>query len=233
VSAREALASLPPRRREAYLREHSGLPGPRANLDLAQAAADVGDEPTFARWLAGPDEYLALCGAIGLGRLIAEGARDRWGRLRAAAEDRRWRVREGVAMGLQRVGDVDADALLDEIETWVDGSPLVRRAAVAGACEPRLLRRPAIARRALGLVETVTASLLAEPDRRAEGVRVLRQALGYCWSVAIAAAPDEGLTAFARLEGLDDPDAAWIVRENRKKKRLLDVLNRQGFGTLA
>jgi hypothetical protein len=233
VSARDTLASLPAGRREAYLREHSGLPGPRANLDLAQAAAEVGDEPTFGRWLAGPDEYLALCGAIGLGRLIAEGTHRLWPRLRAAAEDGRWRVREGVAMGLQRVGDVDTDALLDEIGTWLDGPPLVRRAVVAGICEPRLLRRPAVGRRAVDLVETVTASLLAEPDRRAGDVRVLRQALGYCWSVAVAARPDEGLPAFERLESLDDPDAAWIVRENRKKKRLLHVLNGRGPGTLA
>lgn len=35
-------------------------------------------------------------------------------------------------------------------------------------------------------------------DRQAhDDVRVLRQALGYYWSVAVAAAPDEGL---ARLE---------------------------------
>jgi hypothetical protein len=233
VNAREALTALPKGRREAYLREHSGLPGPRANLELAQVAADVGDERTFRRWLAGPDEYLALCAAIGIGRLVAEGHDALWVRLREAAEDGRWRVREGVAMGLQRVGDVDADRMLDEIETWLDGPALVRRAAVAGICEPRLLRRPETARRALTIVETATASLLSESDRRAEDVRVLRQALGYCWSVAVAALPADGVAAFVRMENLDDPDIAWICRENRKKKRLLNVLNDGGGGTLA
>ena len=233
MSERDALASLPKGRREEYLREHSSLPGPRANLELAQAAADVRDERTFLRWLAGADEYLALCAAIGIGRLVAAGRDDLWARLRGAAEDGRWRVREGVAMGLQRVGDVDADRLLGEIETWLEGPPLVRRAAIAGICEPRLLRRPETARRALAIVETATASLLSESDRRAEDVRVLRQALGYCWSVAVAALPAEGVAAFVRMEDLDDPDIRWILRENRKKKRLLDVLNDRGPGTLA
>jgi hypothetical protein len=34
---------------EALIRRHSGLPGPRGNLELAQAAADDGDERLFRR----------------------------------------------------------------------------------------------------------------------------------------------------------------------------------------
>jgi hypothetical protein len=45
---------------EPYLREHSGLPGPRANLgELAQAVADLGELALFERFAAFPDEYLA------------------------------------------------------------------------------------------------------------------------------------------------------------------------------
>ena len=57
---------------EPYLRRHSGLPGPRANLELAQAVADLGDLPLFERFTGSDDEYLAVCGCIGLGRLVAE-----------------------------------------------------------------------------------------------------------------------------------------------------------------
>ncbi len=32
---------------EPYLHEHSGLPGPRANLELARAVADLGDLALF------------------------------------------------------------------------------------------------------------------------------------------------------------------------------------------
>jgi hypothetical protein len=218
------LGALPAAQWDTHLRKHSGLPGARANLELAEAAADVGDEPVFRRWLGSGDEYLPLCGAIGIGRLVAEGRDDLWRLLRDTADDQRWRVREGVAMGLQRVGDADVERLLDEVDTWVDGSPLRRRAAVAGVCEPRLLRNPAAAERAVALVGRVTETLLEEKDRRDTDVRTLRQALGYCWSVAVAADPVAGVRAFRRLEAIEDPDAQWIVRENRRKKRLATLL---------
>ena len=56
----------------AFLQRRSGLPGPRANLELAQAVADEGDATTFDTLLATDDEFLVLCGTIGLGRLLAE-----------------------------------------------------------------------------------------------------------------------------------------------------------------
>ncbi len=62
------------------------------------------------------------------------------------------------------------------------------------------------------------------PDRRAEAYRTLRQALGYCWSVAIAADPVDGLVAFGRWRNDADPDVGWIVRENLGKARLQKVL---------
>ena len=110
---------------EPYLLAESGLPGPRGNIELAQAVADEGDEPLFRRLLsfdaAGaptntPQEFLAFCGVIGLGRLLAEGRRDLLPALRRHANDPRWRMREGVAMALQRWGKVDMDGLLAEME---------------------------------------------------------------------------------------------------------------------
>jgi hypothetical protein len=55
-------------------------------------------------------------------------------------------------------------------------------------------------------------------------VRTLRQALGYAWSVAVAADPEPGLTAFTALRDDPDPDVAWVVRENLRKKRLQRLL---------
>jgi hypothetical protein len=72
----------------------------------------------------------------------------------------------------------------------------------------------------LKLVDEVTGTLLAEPDRRDPHVRVLRQTLGYCWSVAVAADPGAGVPLFGRLAEVDDADARWIVRENRANKRM-------------
>ena len=155
-----------------------------------------------------------MAGAVGLGRLVASGQRAHLARLRELASDPRWCVREAVAMALQRWGDDDFESMAAEAELWADGSPLEQRAAIAGVCEPRLLRARGPALRALELVERVTASLPRSRDR------VLRKTLGYCWSVAVAALPEDGLERFARLERSCDPDLQWVVRENLRRSRL-------------
>jgi Vesicle coat complex, various subunits len=224
---RAELNALTPAEWPDYLLERSGLPGPRANIELARAVADEGDRERFDRLIAGGEEYLVFCGVLGLGRLLAEGADDLVDRLRAHATDSRWRIREAVAMALQRLGDADPPRLLEIAAAWVaDPHPLVRRAAVASLCEPRLLRTPAAAAAAVEVCARATDALAALPreERRDPDVRVLRQALGYCWSVAVAADPGPGLPRFQALAGSADADIAWIVRENRKKARLAKLL---------
>ncbi len=210
----------------SYLREHSGLPGPRANLELVQAVADEGDAARLDALIDTDDEYLVMCGVVGLGRLLAEGA-EVVPRLRRHAMDSRWRVREAVAMALQRLGDADLPRLVDLASDWAnDDHPLVQRAAVAGICEPRLLKDPAVATRAVDICREVTDTLAARPAaaRKQPDVRTLRQALGYCWSVAVAADPATGLPAFRTLQDHPGPDIAWIARENAKKSRLAKLL---------
>lgn len=217
---------------EPFLRQESRLPGPRANLELAQAVAEEGDAACFERLLSydaaqaptnTPDEFLVVCGVLGLGRLLAEGQRDRLPRLRDLARDPRWRTREGVAMALQRLGDVDMAALLDTMESWATDTPLVQRAAAAALCEPRLLRDPAHATRVLAMLDTITASIVPQRDRRSEAFQALRKGLGYCWSVAVAALPAVGQPAMERWMTSDDPDIRWIMRENLTKARLARV----------
>lgn len=214
---------------EAFLLAESGLPGPRANLELLAAVADEGDTTRFLElldWTAerAPggtrEEFLAACGATGLGESIARGEEQWWPMLRGLASDPRWRVREGVAMALQRIGERDMSGLVRKVSQWVEGGPLERRAAAAGLCEPRLLETDEDAEAVLGVLDRIMESVEREADRRSEEVRVLRQALGYCWSVAIVASPDEGKKRFESWAGSSDADVRWIVRENLKKKRL-------------
>ena len=214
---------------EPFLLEHSGLPGPRGNLELAAAVADEADEGTLRRWAAlaptdapfgSAEEFLPVCGVIGLGRLLAEGDRSVLAELRRHASDPRWRIREAVAIALQRFGDADLPALLEEMHGWAAGTALERRAAVAALCEPRLLRRADDARAVLTLLDRVTGELPALADRRSDEFRTLRKTLGYGWSVAVVALPDEGKAAFQRVLGSDDPDVRWVARENLRKKRL-------------
>jgi hypothetical protein len=214
-----------------YLLRHSNLPGPRANLELVQAAADLGRPEQFARWAAlspaeAPPqtarEFLSVCGAVGLGRLLAEGDRSVLPTLRRLAGDSRWRVREGVAMALQRWGDADLPALVKEMAAWAEGTWLEQRAAAAALCEPRLLERPVITRRVLKLLDDLTRNVAraSAAERKRDDYRVLRQGLGYCWSVAVAALPAEGQAAMERWLVHADPDVRWVMRENLKKARL-------------
>jgi len=55
------------------------------------------------------------------------------------ANDPRWRVREGVAMALQRWGSENFDALAVKMTEWASGSLLERRTAGAALCEPALV----------------------------------------------------------------------------------------------
>jgi len=224
---REQLCQL--KQWEPFLLQESGLPGPRANLELVQAVADEGDEVLFRHWLSfGPDTaptnspyaFLVVCGVVGLGRLLAEGRMDLLGTVRGCASDPRWRVREGAAMALQRLGDRDMGALLQAMEDWSHGSLLEQRAAAAALCEPRLLRQLRHAERVLHTLDHITASLERVTDRRSEEFRVLRQGLGYCWSVAVVADPHNGKPMIEKWLTSTDADVRWIMKENLKKSRL-------------
>lgn len=114
-------------------------------------------------------------------------------------------------------------ALLDAMDAWVHGTRLEQRAAVAGICEPDLLHEPAHAARVLTILDTITASMVAALDRRSENYRVLRQTLGYAWSVAVVAWPEKGKVMMERWLTSQDPDIRWVMRQNLHKNRLLKM----------
>lgn len=214
---------------DPFLMAESGLPGPRGNLELAEAVALEARPEQLTDWLQlGPeqaptgtaDEFLAFCGVSGQGRLLAQGRREPLPILRSKSADPRWRVREAVAIALQDWGHADRQALLDEMQEWKAGNYFEQRAACAALCEPDLLDQEAFARQVLELLDAVTTGLTAADDRRSEGFRVLRQALGYCWSVATAAFPQAGKALMEKWQAHPDRDVHWIMLENLKKKRL-------------
>ena len=189
---------------------------------LAWAAIGAADAPYGTS-----REFLPVVGVAGMGRLLIEagadtGARDALlARLRAHATDPRWRVREAVAIGLQRWGAEHMPELLDVMEPWATGPDrLVQRAVVAALCEPALLRGQLTVARVVTILDGVTRSMVSAADRRSDPFRVLRQALGYGWSVAVAADAVPGWAVFDRWASSDDPDIAWIVRENLGKRRM-------------
>jgi len=214
---------------EALLLKESGLPGPRGNLELAQASLQELPPRTLNAYLKyspqraptnTPHEFLAFCGTLGLGIPAARGEERAWRRLRVLACDPRWRIREAVAMALQRVGRTDMGLLFARLQSWRSDSPLVRRAVAAGLCEPDLLRRKRDVARTLSILAALTGPFKRTAGRLDPERHVLRQALGYCWSVAIAAHPQAGKPAFERLLPPASPDVLWIVKENLSKNRL-------------
>jgi hypothetical protein len=208
------------KRWEPYLKKHSGLPGARANLELVQAVGDEADSDRLWRFSASADEFLALCGTAGLGKvaLMEPDTVMTW--LRELASDRRWRVREGVAIALQRIGRESMPHLLAEMQVWAGEGPLVQRAAAAGLCEPDLLGQSSNAVHVLAILDRITSSLAASTDRRNDEFKALRQTLGYCWSVAAAAAPDNAKPYFEKWMRSNDKDVAWVMKTNLAKARV-------------
>jgi hypothetical protein len=214
---------------EPFLLKNSGLPGPRGNIELGQAIADEGDRELFAHLISfdapiaptnDPREFLAFCGTVGFGRLLAEGDRSALEVLRRQASDSRWRIREAVAMALQRFGDADMDALLTAMRAWSKGNLLEQRAAVAALCEPRLLVERKHVAGVLRILDAVTKSLAKSKDRKSDQFLALKKGLAYCWSVAAAASPEDGKAMMEKWFASKDRDVIWIMKENLKKDRL-------------
>src|ERR1700674_1465703 len=208
---------------EPYLKKHSGLPGPRANLELVAAVAEEADPDRLWRMSASRDEFLALCGTAGLGRVALLEPETVMTWLRELAADPRWRVREGVAIALQRLGRESMPRLLAEMKVWTGDGPYVQRAVVAALCEPALLKTNEDTVEVLAILDRLTMSLAEMTDRRHDGVRALRQALGYGWSVAAAAAPQNARPYLEKWMRSTDKDIAWVMKSNLSKARMADV----------
>ena len=175
-------------------------------------------------WAARPEEVLA-CAAVAsygeVGAVRPDWWEDEARKLRRAAADPRWRVREMVAQALQRMLEADWDRTVTRLREWTgDADPLVVRAAAAGVAEPRLLSSPAPPARAsdAAAVQAQAIAAYRAADRATPSAQVLRQALGYTLSVAAAATGD--LSLLEEIEKSGDPDLVWIARQNRSKARL-------------
>jgi hypothetical protein len=229
-----------------YLLANSNLPSPRGNLELAQAFGDIvgerakqgaSPEPIWRLcedWteisaeeapVNDPRELLPFCGTVGLGAIGAACTAytgPALGDLCVLARDPRWRMREAVCFGLQRLIAAQSKLTLVALESWVAGGhPLEMRAAAAGVAEPVLLEDPATAKAALRLHQAILAQVLDMKDRKSEAFRGLRKGLGYTLSVVVCALPQEGFAYLAELAGSDDEDVRWILKQNLKKNRLI------------
>ena len=210
-----------------YLLQHSGLPGPRGNLALFYEFAENPDPQGVDECLAliaedtadSPEEFAGMCGVAGWALLHAGEHDAVLVHLRTYAHHASWRIREAVAMTLQELPFDSLAGRAAFAEELRDGSALVDRAIVAGLCEPKNLKDLEAMGQVYELLWQATLPL-AEATKLDEGQTALRKALGYGWSVAVVAAPDEGKLAFERLFDLPGKHPRWIIAENLKKNRL-------------
>jgi hypothetical protein len=212
-----------------FLMKNSGLPGPRGNLELAYAAADTGSQKQFEHFLSfdqakenTPEVFVLFCGVIGIGKLAASQP-DLFHRVREYASDSRWRIREAVPTGLQLTGDQDMDLLIREMKTWSKGNWYEKRATAATLAEPRLLKQAKHAKQALQILDKITTSMETDDKSKDESYKVLRQGMGYCWSVAVAALPEAGKPIMEKWLASQDKDIRWVMKENLKKNRLVKM----------
>lgn len=211
-----------------FLMKNSGLPGPRGNLELAHAVAEEGRKQQFEHFLSfqaeenTPEVFLVFCGVVGMGKMAVSEPK-LFDRLRGYASDPRWRIREAVATGLQLAGDQDMDLVLKEMQKWSKGNWYEKRAAAATLAEPRLLKQPKHARNTLQILNQITNSMEKANGAKDQSFKILRQGMGYCWSVAIAALPEAGKPMMEKWLSSSDQDIRWIMKENFKKNRLIKL----------
>jgi hypothetical protein len=229
--------------------ERSGLPGARLNLWLVAAfAAEVGRQvgqpgeeveqidalaALLDGWAALPPEQapgdgpavILPCAAVAAYGRVGAARPDWWddeiAKLRRAAGDSRWRVREVVAQAVQTLLAADWDRTVAELRAWAaDPDPWwcgpPPRAWPNPRCwrpPPRQARRPTSSGGRVDALRRIPAA-----DRRHEPVRGLRTALGFTVSVATAATGDFDLLDEMASSG--DADLRWAARHNAKKARL-------------
>jgi hypothetical protein len=215
-----------------YLKDNSNLPGKRGNLELLQAVVELGDESFFNKCLTynetiaptnTPGEFVACCGTTGIGKIIANGKEKYFDILKRQSSDSRWRIRESVAFALQIIGGKNFRRLIIEMKKWKNDNLFVRRAIVAGLCEPALLQVKENAEEVLDLLYEITTDIYNIIERKDDSLRVLKKGLGYGLSVAIVANPEKGKQIFEKLSKYKDKDILWILKENLKKNRLIKM----------
>lgn len=213
-----------------YLKANSNLPGPRANLELLYGFAAESDDKTVDACLKcilpdtanSPEEFVGMCGILGYAVRHRESNKETIDFLRKYASHASWRIREAVAMGIQEISAGGVAETLANLGPMIDGNFLEQRAVVAGLCEPKLLRDKEAHGKILGIMERITKQF-DHGDRLTNEEDSLRKALGYGWSVIVAAASGDGKKTFEKLFDLPGKHVKWIIRENLKKNRLIKM----------
>lgn len=229
---------------EEYLTANSNLPGPRGNLTLAFKFADCFEKETIGkdlldlliRWVNitaeeapanNPREYLPFCGILALGAHYCYADEEikslTINQFKTAMNERRWRTREGAAMGFQRIAEKDFAPIKKYFSMWYPSSNyLEKRAFIATLAHPPILKNKETVLFSLKMSEDILNDILSsgKESRRSEDFTVLSKGLQYALSIFVAHLPGEGFDLLKRYARLNDPDLNKIIKSNLGKSRL-------------
>ena len=229
---------------ENFLSSNSNLPGPRGNLTLAFKFADCFENKSISkdlldlliRWVNilaeeaptnNPREYLSFCGILALGAHYCYADDETknliMNQFKVAMNDKRWRIREGAAMGFQRIAEKDFQPIKKYFLMWYNNSNyLEKRAFIAALAHPPILKVKEITRFSLKISEDILNDILSssKASRRSEDFKVLSKGLQYALSVFAADLPEEGFDLLKKYAILNDLDINKIIKSNLGKSRL-------------
>jgi hypothetical protein len=210
---------------EKFIIENSNLPGPRGNLELAFALAEIYNnldvvlewaEITEARAdVNDPKSFPAFCSAVCLGKIYTK-TKDKKliSILKKMANDGRWRMREAVAFGFQNIGENNFDELKSIFSKWIKKSNnLEKRAILVSLAHPKFLDEENSK-----FCFEITDTVLKEMDREND-FDVLKKGLQFAISVFAAANPEFGFKFIKKWIG-KDKTIDKLMKENLKKNRL-------------
>ena len=217
------------------LKKESGLPGPRANLEIAAVlsrmaarAPEQGFYELALPWALlsseeaetnTPEEYLTVVGIRILGGLYALSNTKRQQTIRHLFEQRvvdtRWRSREAVAMALQDIGEAAFDEMVSIVTEWASGSRLFQRAVLVALAHPPFLNEE----RAIFALK-IADGILKEARWQEEEGRILKAAFEFAPSVYVTKAPKEGFALLRCWASHADKTTLNIVAKNLRKSRL-------------
>jgi hypothetical protein len=246
---REQLAKLRGDREKltAFLLKNSGLPGRRANIELAAAFADILQSPPpdsaeralIDEWLAlSPDdaptnhkrEFLVFCAVQALGVLYLQASEDEsvgiFEQMRAASRDSRWRTREAACFAFQRIGDWNFDRLCEMFTWWMERANMAdRRAILVSLAHPPALTDEDRVAFCLDIAGRVLSDLEKLPlsARKTDEYEILEKGLKFVLSVYVAASPDSGFRWLSRIASTENIENKKIIAANIRKSRLAKV----------
>lgn len=214
-----------PDKLEKFLIENSSLPGPRANLELLFAMAEVfKNVEVLKKWaeldstqadVNDPRSFLPLCSAVCLGRLHTIKKTEEYVNiLKEMARDDRWRMREAVAFAFQLIGENDFSELKEIFSAWIGKSGnREKRAMLVALAHPKILDKQTSV-----FCFEILAFVLKNRTND-EDLEILDKGLKFVVSVYTAAYPEYGFSFMEQWIGRSKP-IDKIIEANLKKNRI-------------